>query len=230
MVYIIAEGGVDHEGEMTRAIKLLYEAVEAKANCFKIQYYSQGFKGKHRTLPWLPPECINGLIRRAEEEGIDFLITPHDRWALDWIIDETNLHQIKIGSGDWDLLQPAIDSGKEIILSTGGHTWDEITHWESEVGGILYCVSEYPCPPEHLDFDTLREMVACIENDIGFSDHTSGTACALAAVGLGAEIIEKHMTLERNVEGRNDTTCSLLPEEWPQFVNDIRAIEAALAK
>lgn len=231
MVYVIAEAGVDHEGVWDRALALLQAAIKAHVNCFKVQYYSSGFRGAHRTLPWLPPECIKDLIVRADKAKIDFLITPHDQWALDWIINETELHQIKIGSGGWHLLDAAIDSGKEIIVSTGGHTWGEIMKIETMVGGIMYCISEYPCPPGHLDFRQLEEMIACMDVcDVGFSDHTRGTACALAAVGMGAEIIEKHLTLERDVPGRNDTTCSLLPDEWPQFVKDIRTIEQALAR
>lgn len=230
MVYIIAEAGVDHEGSMDRAFELFCAARDAEASCFKIQYYEKGFQGTHRELPWLSKKDVWKLNIWCNDYGLDFLITPHDQWALDFIINETNLHQIKIGSGDWNFLDAAIDSGKEIIVSTGGHSWNEIMSIQTLVGGIMYCKSEYPCYPDRLDFQELREMIACIDvADIGFSDHTRGTACALAAVGMGAEIIEKHLTLERNVDGRLDTTCSLLPNEWPQFVRDIRSIEQALA-
>tara|TARA_Y100000296_G_C5072238_1_gene205494 strand:+ start:19 stop:711 length:693 start_codon:yes stop_codon:yes gene_type:complete len=229
MVYIIAEAGVDHEGSHERLAKLIKSAIRANANAFKMQYYYKGKHGEHRTLPWIGEEEVMNAQKMCEDSAIEFIVTPHDQWALDFIVDVLDVRYIKIGSGDWDLLQPAIDSGKEIILSTGGHSWGEIVHRKDEVGAILYCVSEYPCPSEHLDFDQLGEMIQCIETDIGFSDHTRGTACAMAAVGMGCEIIEKHMTLERDVEGRNDTTCSLLPNEWPQFVNDIRQIERALA-
>jgi len=229
MVYIIAEAGVDHEGSYDRALVLLNSAIKAKASCFKIQYYAEGFQGEHRELPWLSKTDIHDLKGVAESKGIDFLITPHDQWALDFIINETDLHQIKIGSGDWDLLPAAIDSGKEVIVSTGGHDLDEVMSIEDQVGGILYCVSKYPCPSSHLDFYQLEKMIHDIRNDIGFSDHTQGTACALAAVGMRAEIIEKHMTLERDIRGHLDTACSLLPHEWPKFVEDIRQIERALA-
>ena len=92
-------------------------------------------------------------------------------------------------------------------------------------------VSKYPCLPENLYLGDMREWISYMENTIiGFSDHTRGTACALAATGIGAEIIEKHITLERDINGRNDTFCSLLPDEWPQFVRDIRSIEQALVR
>lgn len=230
MVYVIAEGGVDHEGSPERLEKLVDSAIEAKVNAFKMQYYYRGKHGEHRTLPWVGEEEVINAQNICEDNSIEFIVTPHDKWALDFITDVLDLRYIKIGSGDWDLLQPAIDTGKEIIVSTGGHSWGEIMKIHDEVGAMLYCVSEYPCPPHHLDFDFLGEMIQCSENDIGFSDHTQGTACALAAVGMGCEIIEKHITLERDIDGRNDTTCSLLPHEWPEFVEDIRSIEAALAK
>lgn len=230
MVYIIAEAGVDHEGQTERAFRLFRAAQYAEASCFKIQYCRKGFRGAHRELPWLPPENILTLKQACEDHGMDFLITPNDQWALDWIINETDLHQIKIGSSGWHLLHPAINSGKEIILSTGGHSYGEVMAYEDKVGAILYCVSEYPCPPEHLQFSDMHEWIDTMENvDVGFSDHTLGTACALAAVGMGAEIIEKHITLERAIKGRNDTFCSLQPHEWPKFVRDIRSIEQALA-
>jgi N,N'-diacetyllegionaminate synthase len=227
MVYIIAEAGVDHEGSMDRAIQLLQAAVYAKADCFKIQYYSHGFRGAHRELPWLSAKDVQQLKRECKNQRIDFLITPHDEWALHFIISDGSFKTVKLGSHDWDLLPEAIDSGLHVILSTGDKTVDELDK-SGDLLSIndrwLHCVSEYPCPPEKAN---LQRMV---ENRMdGYSDHTVGTSVALAAVALGAEIIEKHITLERDVEGRNDTFCSLLPDEWPQFVRDIRAVEMAIA-
>jgi N,N'-diacetyllegionaminate synthase len=227
MVYIIAESGVDHEGSMDRAMKLLNSAVDAKADCFKIQYYEKGFRGKHRELPWLPTYGVQELRRECKRQKIDFLITPHDEWALDFIIKDESFDTIKIGSGDWHLLEAAKDTGKNLIVSCGGKDIASLD-W---AGGLmdtkdkyLHCVSEYPCPPNHAD---LKWMV---ENRMeGYSDHTRGTAVALAAVALGAEIIEKHITLERDITSHNDTFCSLLPNEWYKFIRDIRSIELAIA-
>lgn len=228
MTYIIAEAGVDHEGDMLRAMRLLNAAHDAGADCFKIQYYYREFKGAHRILPWLPAHCVQDLIREAHRREMDFLITPHDEWALDWICRETNLNTIKIGSHDWHLLPAAYATGKRLIVSTGGKSIDELDMVGNQMSihdSWLHCVSEYPCPIEHAN---LQRM---LDNDMdGYSDHTEGTTAALAAVALGADIIEKHMTLERDVEGRNDTFCSLLPAEWPKFVGDIRSVEKAIAQ
>jgi sialic acid synthase SpsE len=227
MVYVIAEAGVDHEGSMDRAMKLLNSAVDAKANCFKIQYYEKGFRGEHRELPWIPAYDVQKLRRECKEQKIDFLITPHDEWALEFIIENGNFDTIKIGSSDWHLLDAAIATGKKLIVSTGGKSIDDLDLAGNDLSRYdkwLHCVSEYPCPPDHANLNRM------VENGMeGYSDHTRGTAIALAAVALGAEIIEKHITLERDVEGRSDTFCSLLPDEWPQFIRDIRSIELAIA-
>ena len=231
MVYIIAEAGVDHEGSEDRALELFNAALNAKADCFKIQYYSYGFEGEHRTLPWLTGTAVRVIKDWCDSHDMDFLITPHDKWALDFIYD-LGLGTIKIGSGDWGLLDAAIATKKELIVSTGGKSTARVSSLYNELAQgkiefrLLHCISLYPCPAEKAD---LRRLRTCNHTLTGYSDHTRGTAIALAAVGLGAKIIEKHLTLERDVDGRNDTTCSLLPDEWPKFVKDIREIEQALA-
>tara|TARA_Y100000310_G_scaffold16905_1_gene16827 strand:+ start:1598 stop:2308 length:711 start_codon:yes stop_codon:yes gene_type:complete len=235
MVYIIAEAGVDHEGSLKRALQLLYRSVEAGADCFKMQYYAEGYRGEHRELPWLSPAHMYTIEAKCKRMKIDFLLTPHDEWALDYIVNQTECDTIKIGSGDWDLIPKALGTGKDLIISTGNKPPDLVIKQSIELEdsggdhGILYCVSEYPCPPTMVDLSLLAEWTRAIELNIGYSDHTQGTAIALAAVALDAEIIEKHITLEQDVAGRNDTFCSLPPDQWPHFVEDIRKIEQALA-
>ena len=229
MVYIIAEAGVDHEGSMDRARKLFEAARNAKADCFKIQYFQEGFQGLHRTLPWISLGDVRTIKDWCDSHDMDFLITPHDEFALNIIID-LELDTIKIGSSDWGLLDAAIATNLDLIVSTGGKNKYRVAALKRELrshgvgDSILHCVSIYPCPPDEAHIEKIWDMRLD-----GYSDHTRGTAIALAAVGLGAKIIEKHLTLERDVDGRNDTTCSLLPDEWPKFVKDIREIEQALA-
>ena len=138
MVYIIAEAGVDHEGSYERATYLIHAAAEANADCIKFQYYKQGFSGAHRELPWLLPRDMHRLEIEAQYVGIDFLLTPHDEWALQYVISDTEIDTIKIGSGDWHLLDAAIDSCHEIIVSTGGHSWRAVMALEGRVGAILF--------------------------------------------------------------------------------------------
>jgi len=227
MVYVIAEAGVDHEGELKRALQLLYRSVEAGADCFKMQYYIEGFKGEHRTLPWLRPHNMSLIEKKCKQMEIDFMLTPHDEWALGYIVQDTDIDTIKIGSGDWDLIPKAVESGKELIISCGGKNRNDLEQLNIETAShptkILYCISEYPALPTSVN-------LLDVAGYDGYSDHTRGTAIALAAVALGAEIIEKHITLEQDVTGRNDTFCSLSPDKWPHFVEDIRKIEQALAQ
>tara|TARA_R100000750_G_scaffold50808_1_gene35784 strand:- start:44 stop:739 length:696 start_codon:yes stop_codon:yes gene_type:complete len=230
MVYVIAEAGVDHEGDYARALALLNAAVEAKADCFKLQYYKRGFQGEHRVLPWLTQEHMFELENECSEKEIDFLITPHDTWALEFIAKNTYLTQIKIGGSDWHLLDAAINSGKNLIISTGGRSEIRVasvfyeTRTTSFSSDFLYCIPKYPCPASEINWKYMSNSMIT-----GYSDHTEGAAIALAAVGIGKKVIEKHITLERNIKDRSDTTCSLLPAEWPKFVQDIRTIEQALA-
>lgn len=240
MVYIIAEAGVDHEGSFDRAFTLLNAAVKAKADCFKIQYYEKGFKGMYRTLPWLDQDRIFQLDQACEDAGIDFLITPHDLDTIDFVVNGLKHNQIKIGGSGWHLLDAAIATGKSLIVSTGGRSIERVIalneelHHIASLGArldILHCIPKYPCPINEAKMDTIRKLRLATRKvaRIGYSDHTQGAAVALAAVGMGAKVIEKHITLERNIEGRRDTFCSLLPDEWPKFVQDIRSIEQALA-
>jgi N,N'-diacetyllegionaminate synthase len=243
MTYVIAEAGVDHEGSMERALRLLDGATEAKADCFKIQYYAEGFRGAHRVLPWLSPSQVVMLNEACDEQGIDFLITPHDEWALEFITNELDMNRIKLGSNDWHLLDDVMLLGSdiELIISTGYLPYNSIVTTAEKLSkkgiraDILHCVPKYPCPANEARLWTIEGLKASVENamkdppGIGYSDHTKGSAIPLAAAVLGATVIEKHMTLERDIDGRNDTTCSLLPEEWPSFVQGIRDIEQAFA-
>ena len=180
MTYIIAEAGIDHEGEPSRLTALFDAAVRAKADAFKIQYYAEGFQGAHRTLPWLDPGYILSLQEDCNNQGLDFIITPHDQWAVNMILETNCVDKVKIGSYDWALLCK-FQAQAPLIIS------------------------------------------------FGYSDHSIGEHVCIAAVAHGAQIIEKHLTLERNVEGRNDTWCSLLPEEWPPFVDKLRETEICCA-
>ena len=153
MVYMIAEAGVDHEGSRDRAGSLLRADHNAKVDCFKIQYYAEGFWGEHRELPWLLERKIHTIKDWCDGYDMDFLITPHDQWSLDFIYD-LGLDTIKIGSGDWGLLDAAIATKKELIISTGGKSDWRVRSLRNELNiglvnyKILHCMSLYPCPSE----------------------------------------------------------------------------------
>ena len=234
MVYIIAEAGIDHEGYPYRLTELFDAAVKAKVDAFKIQYYAEGFKGAHRTLPWLDPSYILALKEDCHNYDMEFIITPHDKWAVDLILNTECVDKVKIGSGDWALLQYFAPEA-ELIISCGKMDRRRVIHEMVDRfnAHFLYCVSEYPAPVGHIDLREIHNMYVSMSpwgsGLIGYSDHSIGQHVCIAAVAKGASIIEKHMTLERNVEGRNDTFGSLLPDEWPGFVETLRETEICCA-
>jgi len=230
--YIIAEAGVAHEGSLADATRLLDTATEAGADAFKIQYFEKGMKGRNGSdMPWLEEEDVETLFNLCKDAGIDFIISPHDEWAINFI-DRGYCDKFKIGSGDWHLLHISKRFlPRDTIISTGMHTNEEIFRMmnASHDMSFLHCVSEYPTTPDSARLWYMKQMMEEFpSHTIGYSDHTVGTAIPLAAVVMGAQIVEKHISLEKNVAGRFDTIVSLLHEEFIQFVRDIRSIEAAM--
>jgi len=234
MTYIIAEAGVDHEGNINRLMALFNTAVLAKVDAFKIQYYASGFQGEHRELPWIAEEHLLTIHESCGQHGLDFIITPHDEWAMNLMLDNPTCDRIKIGSGDWDLLA-MLDPKSDVIISTGGKTKPEILHAMTtfQNADFLHCVSEYPTKPGHANLNRIKHMrhwMSALDchGKVGYSDHTVGKTASVIAVTLGAKILEKHLTLDRNTPGRNDTICSLQPHEWLGFRNKIKLIEDML--
>lgn len=232
MVYIIAEAGVDHEGSLNRAYALAKTAKEAGADAFKTQYYEKGLRGQDRELPWLIPEEMITLEHYCTAIHIDFLCTPHDTWSLNWLMDNLNPDTIKIGSGGWHLIDEAQKFDKKLIISTGMHGIGEVIslskYLDKNKDTLLHCVSSYPTPLEHSTLETIPYLRRNTQMQIGYSDHCAGQTAALCAIAMNASIVEKHLTLENCVPGRQDTFCSLVPEDFKLFVQAARAIEKSL--
>lgn len=236
MTIIIAESGVDHEGSMDRMLQLIRAASEAGADVFKTQYYKEGLRGPNRELPRLTPDEMLEAKLYCESQNMEFLVTPHDEWALDFIVKELDCLKIKIGSGGWHLIDKALAIGKPLIVSTGMHTEEEIVDIagkliaQSQSPVLLHCISGYPVPPEDAQIGFIKKLRVILSPSIrvGYSDHTSDPHIALAAIGAGATVLEKHLTLELYVPGRQDTYCSLDPMEFRSFVRCIREVDAAL--
>ena len=237
MTKIIAEIGVDHEGDMRRARKLLRAAVDAHADIVKTQYYAQGLMGPNRILPRLTEDEMVEWCCEADDLGITPLVTPHDKWAVGFIKDFLPCQSYKIGSGGWHLVN-LIPRDKKLYISTGMHTPGEVSQMASKLRDrradsvLLHCISEYPCPPSHAqlhNITTIRQLIHGVENlTVGYSDHTATMHIPLAAVAMGATVIEKHLTLETSQPGRQDTFCSLSPYYFKQFVERVRDIESAM--
>ena len=226
MTTIIAEAGVNHEGSSKRLFTLFDGAFKAGADVFKIQYYKKGLQGKDRVLPWLEPEVLIELKRCCFEHKMMLLVTPHDKWALDFIVYDLDLRVIKIGSGGWHLVDEVMRRNRGIIVSTGMHTELEIDAMRIQLTGyeydsvLMHCVSQYPTPIRHAQLSFLQRL---LQNpsppSIGYSDHTAGFGASMLAAMLGVSVIEKHLVLEENLPDRQDTFCGLSPERFTVFVN-----------
>lgn len=249
--YVIAEVGNNHNGDFDRAIALVDAAVAAGADCAKFQmrkldevYRASSLSGKDDDLA---VEYTLDLLRRFEltteqqkkivgycaSKGIQYLCTPWDTKSVA-VLEGFGVAAYKVASADLTnlpLLARLIATGKTLVVSTGMSTTDEIKAAakfldEREARYVLlHCQSTYPAALHniHLRFmETLRE----IHPLVGYSGHERGTAVSTAAVALGAIVIERHITLDREMEGP-DHAASLEPEEFRTLVTGIREVEAA---
>ncbi len=186
-------------------------------------------------MPW---EWHEGLFEYARETGIEIFSSPFDFTAVD-LLEGLNAPAYKIASYeimDIPLIKRCAATGKPVILSTGiaalADTERAVNACKAEGNediAILKCVSQYPTPYPDLNLRTIPHMAEMFDCVTGLSDHSMGHAADVAAVALGAHIIEKHMTLRRS-DGGADAAFSMEPEEFAQMVTDVRNIEKALGK
>ena len=255
-VFIIAEAGVNHNGSIDLAYKLVDAAKEAGADCVKFQTFkSENLVSKNARKADYQGESTGedtqlNMLKKLElsysrfvelkkycdEKEILFLSTPFDFESIIFL-DELDIPFWKIPSGEitnYPYLVALAKTGKPIIMSTGMCEICEIkeaveilkTNGAPEIK-LLHCNTEYPTPFEDVNLramETLRREFNC---EVGYSDHTKGIEVPIAAAAMGAAIIEKHFTLDRNMEGP-DHKASLEPDELKQMVTSIRNIEKAL--
>lgn len=257
-VYIIAEAGVNHNGDLNTAKKLIDEAKKAGADAVKFQtfkaenlasktalkadYQKQTTDSKQSQYEMLKAlelsiESHTKLIEHTKNIGIEFLSTPFDIDSAN-LLFELGLSKFKIPSGELTnlpLLRTIAKFKKPIILSTGMATMAEIrdvfniltTNVALEDITILHANTEYPTPFCDVNLKAMVSIGAEFGVKFGYSDHTLGIAVPIAAVALGASVIEKHFTLDKTQPGP-DHKASLEPNELAQMVAGIRAIELAL--
>ena len=283
-VYIIAEAGVNHNGSVETAQKLVDVAVAAGANAVKFQTFVaerlvafDAPKADYQRLTTEVSESQYAMLKKLElsaeahvqlmdycqQQGIEFLSTPFDELSADYLAKEMQLSKLKISSGDLTnapFLLECARLGTDIILSTGMATLAEVeaalgvlafgfmrrkstepsveafqAAYHSPAGQeklkekvcLLHCTTEYPAPFDEVNLKAMDTMKNAFGLPVGLSDHTPGIAVVLAAVARGAEIIEKHFTLDRNMSGP-DHRASLDPRELKDLVQGIRQIELAL--
>ena len=256
-VFVIAEAGVNHNGDLKLARALIDVAVEAGADAVKFQTFRadrlatpNAPKAEYQLQTTGDAESQFEMLRRLElsadahrelqaychERGIIFLSTPFDEEAVD-LLDELGVPAFKISSGDLTnspLLEHVAGKGKPVILSTGMSELSELIEAVSVLNTagcenpvLLHCVSNYPADPAEVNLRAMQTMRSAFDVPVGFSDHTEGIDVALAAVALGACVIEKHFTLDRASPGP-DHRASLEPAGLRELVRSIRRVETAL--
>ncbi len=254
---IIAEAGVNHNGRLDLALKLCDAAKEAGADVVKFQTWQteklitkEVKQAEYQTANTGKSESQFDMLKRLELSqsdfrkikehcdsiGITFASTADEPDSLDFLVD-LGIPFIKIGSGEIcniPYLRYMGSKGLPIILSTGMSTIEEVSDSIEAIrsGGakditLLHCTTNYPCPPDEVNLlamDTLRKR---FELPVGYSDHTKGIEASLAAVAMGAKVIEKHFTLDCGMDGP-DHVASTEPKEFKEMVDSIRKVEKCL--
>jgi N,N'-diacetyllegionaminate synthase len=255
--FIIAEAGVNHNGDLTIAKQLVLAAKESGADAVKFQT----FQAKHLVTAdapqaeyqsknsgviesqfdmlkrlELPLEAFAELNRYCQDLGIMFMSTAFDEDSSDFLA-ELGMPIFKIPSGELTnlpLLRHIARHGKPMIISTGMGTLDEVAEAVETIRStgndnitVLHCVSNYPAPPESVNLRAMHAMQTTLGVPIGYSDHTMGIEASIIAVAAGAKVIEKHFTLDCAMPGP-DHKASLEPATLAEMVRSIRRAEVML--
>jgi N-acetylneuraminate synthase len=252
---VVAEAGINHNGDLETAKRLVDEAVDAGADAVKFQTFRteeivtrdteradyQKRAGESSQYEMLKTVELDesehiALQEHCQSRGIEFLSTPYDPESVS-LLEDLEVGRYKIASADIvnkPLLGAVADTGKPVILSTGMASLGEIERAVEFLrrhgcGSIvlLYCVSCYPATPEDIDLRCIDTLKRAFGVPVGFSDHTRGTSVPIIAAGNGASVIEKHFTLDRKMNGP-DHEASLEPDELERMIRGIRNATAVV--
>jgi len=258
-VYIIAEMSANHAGSLTHAKEIIHAAKEAGADCIKIQTYTADtmtidchnqyfnieegtWKGENLyslyQKAYTPWEWHPQLKELADKLNIDFLSTPFDKSAVDFL-ENIGMEFYKIASFelvDTPLIEYVASKGKPIIMSTGMGTLDEIEDAVNAVRrqgnnqlALLKCASAYPAITDDMNLKTMINIREIFHVPVGLSDHSMGSLGAVIAVAMGASIIEKHFCISRQNDNP-DSSFSMEVEEFTGMVRDIRIAQKAIGQ
>ena len=256
-VYIIAEAGVNHNGRLDLALQLCDAAKEAGVDAIKFQTWkTELIISKNTEMADYQKKNLGNddsqydMLKKLELSydnfrlikdycdniGIQFLSTADETESLDFLC-ELGIPLIKLGSGEITnipYLRYCAKKNMPLIISTGmcnlsdvATAFDVLIEAGAKDITLLHCTTNYPCPKDEVNLRAMQTMKEAFKCKVGYSDHTMGTEIPIAAVAMGAEIIEKHFTLDRNMEGP-DHKASLEPQELKYMVDCIRNIEVAL--
>lgn len=255
--FVIAEAGVNHNGDVAMARRLVDAAVEAKADAVKFQTFSaerlvapDAPKAAYQKASTAKSESQLDMLRKLElskeahvqlsdysrEKGIVFISTPFDEESAD-LLEQLEVPAFKTPSGEitnLPYLAHIARKGRPMIVSTGMATIGEVEEAVAVLQAegcpeftLLHCTSDYPAAPKNVNLRAMATMRQAFSVPVGYSDHTLGIEIAVAAVALGAMIIEKHFTLDTTLPGP-DHRASVEPEELTAMVAAIRNVEAAM--
>lgn len=255
--FVVAEPGSNHNGSLATALELIDVAADAGADAVKFQTFRADEHYAKRTPQFsylkdlapdvttydlikrneMPREWHAVLRKRSEKRGVMFLSTPSDRAAVDELVDVHEMAAIKIASFeavDLPFIEYCARKGRAMIVATGmcsmGEIEDIIETLERAVNDqyvLLHCISLYPTPPALVNLRSMQTMATAFDRPVGLSDHTMGIEIPLAAVALGACVIEKHYTLDRRLTGP-DHPFAVEPDELKAMVAGIRKVEQSL--
>ncbi len=255
--FVVAEAGVNHNGDLTMALALVDAAADAGADAVKFQTFrtdalvsraapkagyqveTTGPDESQREMLArleLSPEAHAGLQARCAKRGVVFFSTPFDEGSAD-LLERLGVPVVKIPSGEitnLPFLRHVARKGRPLIVSTGMSTLEEVAAAVAAIRAagdpplaLLQCVSAYPAPPADTNLRAMDTLRERFAVPVGLSDHTLGLEVALAAVARGAAVVEKHLTLDKGLPGP-DHRASLDPGEMAALVRGIRTVEAAL--
>ncbi len=255
--FVIAEAGVNHNGELEKALELVSIAQNAGADAIKFQLFntneqiskhaklapyqqkSTGAKtlaemAKSYNLPWEKHKVIAEYCKKI---GIMYISSCFDFRSVDFLVNDLKGSCIKVGSGEltnYPLLRYISNTGKLILLSTGMSTLEDIRGAIDQIRSngtsplvLLHCVSSYPTLEKEINLLAIKTIEREFKVPVGYSDHSEGNFAAVAAVALGARVIEKHFTIDKSLSGP-DHAMSLDPIGLEGFVKAIRMMEEML--
>jgi len=245
--YIIGEAGVAHFGNLNKALSLVDLALEAQADAVKFQIFDVDRMISKEAQDWkdrlggrsLSFQDFVDVKQYCDDKRITFLATPHDEYGVE-SLEKLDVVAYKIGSGEfrnWPFIEKIAEIGKPIILSTGMYSLQDVVEvvelfakkGNQEVA-LLHCLTNYPAHPQEINLKVIDLFRDEFGGVVGYSDHTEGIHIPLAAVALGADIIEKHISLDFDIPNAQDWKVSCGPHNFRAFVENVREIEIALGR
>jgi N,N'-diacetyllegionaminate synthase len=242
---IIAEAGIAHFGDIALARDLVDLAADSGADVFKTQIFDVDVLISKTALDWrerlrprnLTFDQVQEIKDRCESRGLIFMATAHDESRVSWL-EKLNVEGIKVGSGEKNnpsFIESLACLGKPMIVSTGmcdevdvKSMLDACARGGCDSVALMHCVTSYPVPTDQINLAAIDSMRSFFSGPVGYSDHSTDGIAVLAAVARGADIVERHITILRNVPNAQDWKVSSGPEDFPELVKNIRVIEGMI--